>query len=96
MAATGGDVIEARRIPDGTHPFVRVAEWAPMRHYSWIVSQGWVESPTRDVYVAKVEGAGGRWEQAFGGVLHVHVPRESSFDPETELDQCLKSDVPEA
>jgi hypothetical protein len=91
-----GDVIEAEHLPDGIHQFLRVVERAPMRHYAWVVPRGWHDSPDRAAYVAKVENAGGRWEQVFGGVLRVHIPSESAFDPEAELDRHLRSDWPEA
>lgn len=91
-----GDVIEAAPLADGTHRFIRVLERAPLRHYSWVLPRGWSDSPVRDVYLARVEAAGGTWEQLFGGVLFVHIPVESSFDAEAELDRYLKSDSTEA
>ncbi len=91
-----GDVIEAAPLTDGTHRFVRVLERAPFRHYSWALPRGWSDSPERDTYIAQVEAAGGTWEQVFGGVLFVHIPIESSFDAEAELDRYLKSHSAEA
>jgi len=91
-----GDVIEAVVQADGTSRFVRVLEYAPLRHYSWVVPRNWVESAARDAYVARVEAVGGTWEQSLGGLLHVHIPVEASFDADAELDRYLKSDWPEA
>ena len=95
-AVNAGDVIEAELLPDGTYRFLRIVERAPMRHYSWVVPQGWSESPGREAFMAKVEGAGGRWEHLLGGLLYVHIPVDSTFDPEAELDRYLSSDWPEA
>ena len=91
-----GDVIETELLADGTHRFLRVVAQAPMRHYSWMVPRGWHDSPRRDAYIAKVEGAGGHWEQFMGGLLYVHLPLESPFDAEGELAQYLGADAPEA
>ena len=91
-----GDIVEVDRLPDGTYQFLRVIDRAPMRHYAWVVPEGWHDSPDRDAYVAKVEAAGGRWEQTFGGLLRVHVPLDSAFDAEAELDRYLGSDWAEA
>ena len=95
-AVHAGDLVAAERLPDGTHRFVRVIERAPFHHYAWVVPQGWLASPDRAAYVAAVEAAGGRWEEALGGVLLIHVPLGSSFDAAAELDRYLKSDWPEA
>jgi hypothetical protein len=91
-----GDVIEVASRPDGTFGFVRVFERAPLRHYSWVVPRGWAASVAHREYVAQVEAVGGTWEQVMGGLLHVHIPNEASFDAEAELDRYLKSDWPEA
>ena len=91
-----GDVIEVALLEDGTHRFLRVVERPAVRHYSWVVPRGWLQSPDRHSYIAKVEAVGGTWEQELGGVLHVHIPTEAPFDAEAELDRYLRSDWPEA
>ena len=91
-----GDVIEAAQTTDGTLQFVRVVERASMRHYAWVVPKAWVSSAGRAAYLEAVKAAGGQCEQQFGGLLHVHVPADSAFDAEGELDRHLKSEWPEA
>jgi len=91
-----GDVIEIAARPDGRCRFVQVVERAPLRHYAWVVPRGWTESLEHREYLAQVEAVGGTWEQTMGGLLHVHIPIEASFDAEAELDRYLKSDWPEA
>ena len=91
-----GDVIEVERLLDRTHRFLRVAERSAMRHYSCVVPRSFVESADYRAFGQAVEAAGGSWEGVFGGILHVHVPPGSAFDPEAELDRYLSSDWPEA
>jgi hypothetical protein len=91
-----GDVIEVAPESDGTCRFLRVLDRAPLRHHSWVVPRGWAESVARRAYLGQVEAVGGTWELAFGGLLHVHIPADASFDAEAELDRYLKSDWPEA
>jgi hypothetical protein len=67
-----------------------------MRHFSWVVPRGWSDSRERDAYLERVEAAGGTWEQLAGGVLYVHIPNDSAFDAEAELDRHLKTEWPEA
>jgi hypothetical protein len=91
-----GDVIEAELLADGIYHFLGVVERAPLRHHSWVVPRGWLESPHRDAYIASVESVGGTWEQVLGGVLYVHIPAEVDFDAEAELDKYLSLGWPEA
>ena len=91
-----GDVVEADPRPDGTYRFRRVADAAPMRHYSWVVARAFTESPAFRAYTEAVVAAAGRWEGAFGGLLLVHVPRDSAFDAEGELSRYLAAARPEA
>ena len=80
-----GDVIEVQPLADGTHQVVRVAERGPMRHFSCMVPRVFVESGELERFGAMVEAEGGSWESAFGGLLWVHLPPASTFDPGAEL-----------
>ena len=84
-----GDVIEVEPLPDGTHRLVRLVERSPMRHFSWTVPRRFVESEEYGRFGAAVEAAGGWWESAFGGLLWVHLPPESPFDPAAELSRRI-------
>jgi hypothetical protein len=86
-----GDVIEAQPLRDGTHQFRRVSQRAPLRHSSWLVPPAFVASARFRAFTTAVEAAGGSWERIMGGLLLVHVPEESAFDAEKELDRHLAS-----
>jgi hypothetical protein len=94
-----GDVIEVEPLPDGTHRLVRVVERSPMRHFDWVVPRFFYESPEYTRFGAAVESVGGWWKGAFGGALWVHLPPESTFDPEAELSRRIaaaRAAAPEA
>jgi hypothetical protein len=94
-----GDVIEVQPLPDGTHRLVRVVQRSPMRHFSWAVPRFFAESAEYRRFGAAVEAAGGSWQGALGGMLWVHIPPDSNFDPEAELSRrvaAAKSAKPEA
>ena len=80
-----GDVLELEPQPDGSYMLTRVAERSPMRHFMWVVPRSFVESPHYRAYAADVESVGGAWEVAFGGVVWVHLPPDSTFDAAGEL-----------
>jgi len=85
------DTIETGLKADGTHCFVRVVKRAELRHYSWILPQQFVDSRQCSEYVAAVEAAGGIWERIMGGFLLVHVPLDSKFDAEAELNRFIRA-----
>jgi hypothetical protein len=39
---------------------------------------------------ARVTAAGGMWEQLFGGLVVVHVPRQSDLDPRAEIERVVR------
>lgn len=80
-----GDVIEVEPLADGTHRLLHVVERSPMRHFTWAVPRFFAESAEYRRFSAAVEAAGGSWQGAFGGMLWVHLPPDSNFDPEPEL-----------
>ena len=84
-----GDVIEVEPLPDGTHRLVRIVERSPMRHFTWVVASFFSESAEYRRFGAAVKAAGGYWEGAMGGILWVHLPPDSDFDPEAELDRRI-------
>src|SRR5438093_583616 len=84
-----GDVLELEPQADGTHRFKRVVEHAPLHHYNWMVPEFFVESPQYGEFCNAVRKAGGAWERVMGGLLLVHVPLNSGFDTEQELDRCI-------
>jgi hypothetical protein len=80
-----GDLIEALPEPDGSHRFIRVVEPSGYRVLSWCLRREVVKSPEFTKFAEMVMDAGGMWELLMGGVVHVHLPPESPFDAESEL-----------
>lgn len=94
-----GDVIETELLPDDTHQILRVVERSPMRHFSWSVPAFFVASAEYGRFGAAVVAAGGWWQSAWGGLLWVHLPPMSPFDPAAELADRIAAarlQVPEA
>lgn len=79
------DVIEVELLADGTHALVRVVERSPMHHFDFMIPRAFYESPDYARFGDAVVAAGGRWEGVLGGLLLVHLPPDSAFDPWAEL-----------
>ncbi len=86
-----GDIIDTTLLPDGSHRFERVLVPSPFTHYSWFISREASASNQLKYFVEAVESSGGDWEQIFGGVLHLHIPKGSTFDVEAEMSRVLEA-----
>ena len=84
-----GDTVEVVPVNPGTVRKVRVVERAPFSHQSWVVTRLFPGSREYVKFVQDVEAAGGSVENALGGVLRAHLPVNSSFDADAELDRAL-------
>lgn len=85
------DTIETELKADGTHRFVRVVKRAELRHFDFLLPLQFAESRQCAEYVTAVEAAGGIWERIMGGLLLVHIPLDSKFDAEAELNRFMRA-----
>jgi hypothetical protein len=69
------DVIEAIETEGGVLRFVAVVEKSPLTSRSWISRQELIETDAIQNLLRRIMDEGGNWEQTFGGVLTVHLPR---------------------
>lgn len=70
------DVIRAIPLEGGSLLFKEVVTPSTLATQSWVVSKEIVESPELSKVLDRVMAIGGNWEQAFGGVLIIHLPKE--------------------
>ena len=94
--ASFGDIIEAEEDDTGKLHFRRIISRAELRAYRWLLSQRIVESEESKVFCDNVMQAGGMWERAWGGIVIVHVPLDSGFDPEIEIERIIQAKNAEA
>jgi hypothetical protein len=71
-----GDIIRVKEMDDGALLFVELAESTTLISQSWIMSAELLKSERMGAILKKVMQVGGMWEQAFGGLLIVHLPPE--------------------
>jgi hypothetical protein len=67
-----GDVVEFDP-EDGIAKLRRIVERSPYETLTWIVPSGVATSEEYRSFISRIEGEGGRVEQAFGGTVLVHV-----------------------
>ena len=88
--AVFADVIHVQQLPDGTFHFLGIAERSPLVTQSWILSEQVISSASIRAILANITGLGGNWEQAFGGLLMIHVPPDSACRIFDEITATVK------
>jgi len=79
-----GDVISATTIGELEVRFNNVVEKCPFKTTSWMIPKEYAESADLTILLQKIQDAGGVSERAFGGLLLVHLPPESTVDVQRE------------
>ena len=72
------DTIRATTGSDGSLNFVEVVKPSALVTHTWILPSNVVESVGFRSILSDVLKVGGHWEQAFGGVVLVHLPRQEA------------------
>ncbi len=85
--ASFGDIIKAEKDDAGRLHFQCTISKAELSTYRCFLSQQVVESEEFKVFCDNVMQVGGMWERALGGIVIVHVPPDSSFDPGIEIEK---------
>ena len=85
------DVIEAESQADGCLRFVRLVEKSPFRTLEYFLPKSVVESQPFQNILESVMTLGGNWEIVFGGIVYLHVPKDTAFDPTDEIQAIRKA-----
>ena len=70
------DVMRAVAQDDGSLLFKEVVTRSDLATHSWVLSKEILSSRELREILDLAMAVGGNWEQAFGGVLIIHVPKE--------------------
>jgi hypothetical protein len=71
--------------------FRRVVEKSGLRVFRFLLSKEVIEANAFQVFLQRVSAHDGHWEQIFGGILIVHLPRGSACQPKSEIRAVLRS-----
>ena len=91
-----GDVVQLEPRPDGAFDFVRRTARASLRRSCFMLTKEQSDAPELEAYLARVTAVGGVWEVWFGGIMLLHLPRGSTFDPRVEWSRDFGSSPTEA
>ena len=85
------DVIQAESLGDGSLRFLKIVTPSGLKTSSWILSKDIIESDRFRAILDYVMELGGNWEQAFGGLLLVHLPPEQADTIEARIKEFRPS-----
>jgi hypothetical protein len=80
-----GAVVETHIAADGTREFLGMVSHSPLRSASMLLDRTAIDSVELEAFKSRIVAAGGQWEQVFGGIFLIHVPRGSDIDPRAEI-----------
>lgn len=82
------DVIEAK-IENGKLVFQKLHQESDLKHFEYLFSKDNHESDNFENLLKQIDENGGYWTQAFGGILLVSLPKDSSFDLNEKIQELF-------
>lgn len=83
-----GDIIRVRE-EQGIAYYVETVQKSGLVRYAWLLSKEAAASADIRLFKDRVTEHEGRWEQIFGGLLVIHLPKHSAVDADLEMSQIL-------
>jgi hypothetical protein len=74
------DIIQAKKQDDGSFLFEKVLEPSGRDNYCYLLSKKFYETPEFESLLNRIDKSDGYWEQVFGGILVVSLPRNSEIN----------------
>jgi hypothetical protein len=82
------DLVELKKIGwRAKYRFVRVLERAQLQKFQFLLSE--TQAKAIEPVLSRVMELDGNWEQVFGGVLTIFLPRDCEYNPEKEITSLL-------
>lgn len=83
-----GDIIRVR-VQQGIAYYIETVQKSGLIRYAWLLSKEAAASPEIVSFKERVNAHEGRWEQIFGGLLVIHLPKHSEVDAELEMSRII-------
>ncbi|QUL57271.1 DUF4265 domain-containing protein [Paenibacillus tritici] len=84
-----GDIIRVRE-QEGIAYYVETVKKSGLVRYAWLLSKEAAASREIRSFTERVTEHEGRWEQIFGGLLVVHLPKHAALEAELEMSRIIK------
>ncbi|ETT63558.1 hypothetical protein C173_24722 [Paenibacillus sp. FSL R7-277] len=84
-----GDIIRVSE-REGIAYYVETVKKSGLVRYAWLLSKEAAASGEIRSFTERVTEYGGRWEQIFGGLLVIYLPKHSLVDAELEMSQIIE------
>ncbi|WP_405111486.1 DUF4265 domain-containing protein [Paenibacillus sp. FSL K6-1217] len=84
-----GDIIRVSE-REGIAYYIETVKKSGLVRYAWLLSKEAAASGEIRSFTKRVAEHGGRWEQIFGGLLVIHLPKHSPVDAELEMSRIIE------
>ncbi|WP_340022957.1 DUF4265 domain-containing protein [Paenibacillus sp. FSL K6-1096] len=84
-----GDIIRVRE-HQGINYYIETVKKSGLVRHAWLLSKEAAASGEIRSFTKRVEEHEGRWEQIFGGLLVIHLPKHSAVDAEQEMSRIIE------
>lgn len=84
------DIIQAKKLEDGSLFFEKVIESSGRNNYCYLLSKKFCETSEFEKLLIKIEKSDGYWEQVFGGILIISLPPDSTISLPKEIAKLKK------
>lgn len=85
---TMGDIVRVKE-DEGIYYYQETVQKSPFKRYAWLLSKEAVHSPELAAYKQRILKSGGKWEQIFGGLLVIHIPKDTMINIEVEMNRII-------
>lgn len=83
-----GDIIRVKE-KQGISYYVETVQKSAYRRYAWLLSKEAASSREIGDFKQFIKETGGKWEQIFGGLFVIHMPKNTAVDAEAEMSRIL-------
>lgn len=84
-----GDIIRVSE-REGIAYYIETVKKSGLVRYAWLLSKEAAASSEIRSFTERVTEHGGRWEQIFGGLLVIYLPKHSLVDAELEMSRIIE------
>lgn len=86
---TMGDIIRVKE-DKGIYYYQETVQKSPFKRYAWLLSKEAVNSPEIEALKQRITRGDGKWEQIFGGLLVIHIPKDTMMNIDVEMNRIIE------
>lgn len=86
---TMGDIIRVKE-EQGVYYYLETVQKSHFKRYAWLLSREAVNSVDIAAFKERITRNDGKWEQIFGGLFIIHIPKDTVINVEEEMNRVIE------